>query len=125
MKAQKQTFNLDFNKLPKNVRSAIHRTIDVLTRYDLPCDLIIGDLPPKKTARHGWRKDGTCTIILAWDLIRRGNETAVYRRIIHEAAHCRAGRGHGHDEHFKRICSAMYEREGFSRGKPGDHCGNM
>lgn len=77
------------------------------------------------TARHGWRKDGTCAILLSYKLVLNGDARAVHRRIIHEAAHHIAGLEHGHDEHFRQVAADMYDREGYPRGKPGDHCGNM
>jgi len=57
--------------------------------------------------------------------LRYGDSKAVHRRVVHEAAHHIAGLRHGHDEHFRRIAADLYEREGYPRGKPGDHCGNM
>jgi len=110
--------------LPEKVRSAMLRAIDLVKRYRLPRDVTISDLEGT-TARHGWRKDGTCSILLSYKLVLNGGEKSVHRRVIHEAAHHIAGLVHGHDEHFRRICSEMYAKEGYPAGKPGDHCGNM
>jgi hypothetical protein len=112
------------NDLPDKVRSAFERAIDLVKRYRLPCDVTITDLEGT-TARHGWRKDGTCSILLSYKLVLNGDAKSVHRRVIHEAAHHIAGLEHGHDEHFRRICSEMYTNEGYPAGKPGDHRGNM
>jgi hypothetical protein len=114
------------DNLPEKVRAAMLRAIDLVKRYELPCDVAITELQ-NATARHGWRKDGTCSILLSFDLVQNGDSRAVHRRIIHEAAHHIAGLEHldHDDEHFREIAAYMYEREGYPRGRPGDHCGNM
>lgn len=123
MRRRKIVVETSVKELPVKLRSAMLRAIDLVKRYDLPCDVAISDIPT--TARHGWRKDGSCAILLSFDLVSKGDSTAVHRRIIHEAAHHIAGHEHGHDEHFRRVAAELYEREGYPRGKPGDHCGNM
>ncbi len=110
--------------LPDKLQMAMLKAIDFIKRYELPCDVGITELN-STTARHVWRKDGTCEILLSFALVVNGHAKAVHRRIIHEAAHHIAGFEHGHDEHFKAIASELYEREGYARGKPGDNCGNM
>lgn len=114
------------DNLPEKVRAAMLRAIDLVKRYELPCDVAITDLEGT-TARHGWRKDGTCSILFSFNLVQNGDSRAVHRRIIHEAAHHIAGLEHldHDDERFRRIAAALYECEGYPRGKPGDHCGNM
>jgi hypothetical protein len=123
MKPRNITVEVPVNALPAKLRSAILRAIDLVKRYNLPCDVEVRDIPT--TAKHSWRKDGTCAIRLSNDLVRRGDSKAVHRRIIHEAAHHIAGLEHGHDEHFRKVAADLYQREGFPKGKPGDHCGNM
>jgi len=110
--------------LPEKLRSAMLRAINLVKRYRLPCDVTISDLEGT-TARHGWRKDGTCSILLSYKLVLNGDAKSVHRRVIHEAAHHIAGLEHGHDEHFRRICSEIYAKEEYPAGKPGDYCGNM
>jgi len=109
--------------LPEKPRSAMLCAIDLVTRYKLPRDVEISEIP--STARHAWRKDGSCVIMLSPKVVENGDHRAVHRRIIHEAAHHMAGRGHGHDERFCRIAADLYEREGYPRGRAGDHRGNM
>jgi hypothetical protein len=73
----------------------------------------------KATARHVWRRDGTCEIRLSFGLVANGDAKAVHRRIII------AGFEHGHNENFRAVAANMYQRERYPRGKPGDHCGNV
>lgn len=115
---------VSIDDLPDKARPAFQKAIDLIKRYELPCDVAITDLDGT-TARHVWRKDGTCEIRLSFVLIANGDAKSVHRRIIHEAAHHIAGLEHGHDEHFRRVCSDMYAKEGYPPGKPGDHCGNI
>jgi hypothetical protein len=110
---------------PDKVRSAFQQAIDLVKRYELPCDVIMSDLGEPTLAAQGWRKDGTCSILLSRKLVLNGDAKSVHRRVIHEAAHHIAGRGHRHDEHFNRICSEMYEREGYPRGERGKDWGNV
>ena len=77
------------DQLPERLRSAMLCAIDVVKRYQLPCDVAFSDIP--NTARHGWRKDGTCVIFLSFDLAHNGDSKSVHRRVIHEAAHHMAG----------------------------------
>lgn len=111
------------NQLPERLRSAMLCAIVLVKKYQLPCDVAISDIP--NIARHGWRKDGICAIFLSFELAHNGDSKSVHRRVIHEAAHHIAGYEHGHDKHFRRVAADLYEREGYPRGKPGDHYGNM
>jgi hypothetical protein len=115
----------DVRKLRNPVRYAFLTAIGLVKKYRLPCDIEMRELRPRVLALHGWRKNGRCVIAISSHLTFHGNRRSVHRRIIHEIAHHIAGRGHGHDEVFKRIASDLYEREGYPRGSHGEGWGNI
>jgi hypothetical protein len=118
---------IEVDRLPESssLRVGLSLAIDLIRKYQLPCDVRIRDLAPNALAAHGFKQDGTCVIELSKVLAFDGDRRSVQRTIIHEIAHHMAGPGHGHDESFRRIASGLYEREGFPRGGRGDHRGNM
>jgi hypothetical protein len=118
--------DININVLPVKLKKAMQRAIDLVQRYELPCDVAVTDIE-NTTARHLWYKNGTCVIQLSFALVCNADARAIHRRIIHEAAHHIAGRNHlDHaDEHFREVAADLYEREGFPRGMPSDGCGNM
>jgi len=111
--------------VPDHTRRTLTTGIELVRKYDLPCDIEIRDLPPGMLAAHIWRKDESCAIAISTRLNFKGDNRAIHRRLIHEAAHHLSGRGHGHDETFRRVASALYEREGYPTGERGDGWGNM
>jgi hypothetical protein len=115
----------DVRRLPDPTRYTLTTAIELVKKYKLPCDVEIRELRPPAIAAHAWRKDGTCTIAVSALLNFKGDRRSVRRRIIHEIAHHIVGRGHGHDEVFKRIAAKLYEDEGYPRGRHGDNWGNM
>jgi hypothetical protein len=122
---QRYSVRMKVNGLPNPLRFAISSAVKFVSKYRLPCDVVIKELPAGLLAQHGWRKNGTCAVVLSSKLTFQGDKTSVHRRILHELAHHMAGRGHGHDERFRQIASDLYEREGYPRGRRGDHYGNM
>jgi SprT-like family protein len=121
------TVQIPFHRLPSTSPLGIGFSIalQLIQKYQLPCDVGIRELSANALARHGYRRDGTCAIELSKKLTDVGDQTSIRRAIIHEIAHRIAGRGHGHDESFRRIASDLYEREGYPRGSRGDHHGNI
>lgn len=115
----------DLQQMPDPTRYSFQTAIGLIQKYDLPCDVEIRELRPHVLAAHGWRRDGTCAVMISDRLNVEGDRRSIRRRIIHEIAHHIAGRGHGHDEVFKRIASKLYELEGYPRGARGDEWGNM
>jgi hypothetical protein len=102
----------DVRNLPNPIRYAFLTAIEQVKKYRLPCDVEMRELRPHVLALHGWRKNRRCVIAISIHLTFHGDKRSVRRRIIHEIAHHMAGRGHGHDEVFKRVASNLYEREG-------------
>jgi hypothetical protein len=121
------TVEMPLNRIPKGspVRFAFMTAINLIRKYRVPCDVVITELPLGTLARHGWRGDGTCAVLLSNKLTFKGDKQSVHRCLVHEIAHHIAGHGHGHDERFNQIASYLYEREGYPRGKRGDHRGNL
>jgi hypothetical protein len=125
-KFQRISADVNINVLPTKLKKAMLRAIDLVQRYELPCDVAVTDLE-NTTARHIWYKNGTCVIQLSFVLVCNADARAIHRRIIHEAAHHIAGPKHldHDDEHFRKIAADLYEREGFPKGKSGDARGSM
>jgi hypothetical protein len=118
-------FSLDRFSNDHPLRVGFSTAIELIQKYQLPCSVGVRELPQTALARHGVLRDGTCIIDLSNKLTFGGDESSIRRAIIHEIAHHMAGPGHGHDDAFRRIASDLYEREGYPKGKRGDHRGNM
>lgn len=103
----------------------MEKGIALIQKLGLPCDLSIRDLPNPYLALHAWSRSGGCGAVLSTRLVFKGDETAIFRRIIHECAHHVAGRGAGHGPAFKVAATKLYSALGFPPSKPGDFWGNI
>lgn len=115
----------DLASMPDPTRYSFQTAISLIRKYRLPCDVHMRELRPNLLAAHGWRRDGTCAVAISNHLNFKGDKRAIRRRIVHELAHHIAGRGHNHDEVFKRIAAELYDLEGYPRGIRGEGWGNI